>query len=339
MRLAPSMLLINVFIVIFMELNEIRDLVQSDLQLVDQMIDNALFSKIKLISQLGSHLIHSGGKRLRPLLVLLSSRAHDYQGTTQTHLAAIIELIHTATLLHDDVVDASELRRGQNTANALWGNAASVLVGDFIYSRAFQMMVKINNPEVMQILATATNTIAEGEILQLLNCKNAATTEEQYMNVISSKTGALFSTATQMGPLLCNGTPEQIRAMQEYGSHLGIAFQLVDDALDYNTESQTLGKNRGDDLAEGKPTLPIIYAIQHGTPEQKHCLQQALEQASIENLDYILATIESTGAIAYTYQLAQQHAEKAIQQLKNIPDTAYRRALIALAKFAVKRSY
>lgn len=315
----------------------IRALVQDDLHAVDRLIEDSLKSEISLIPKIGHHLIDSGGKRLRPLLVLLGAHAFSYQGTSHFYLAAIIELIHTVTLLHDDVVDMSELRRGKSTANAVWGNAASVLVGDYLYSRAFQMMVQIENIQVLKILAQATNTISEGEILQLLNCKNPNTTEAEYMNVIRAKTGALFATATQMGALLCDTTPKQINAMIQYGMHLGIAFQLVDDALDYSSSAETLGKNQGDDLAEGKPTLPLLYALSHGTPSQQEAIRTALLEANRDQLDLILDAIESTKAIPYTYQQANKHAEQAIQYLNDIPASRYREALIALAKFAVER--
>lgn len=321
-----------------MDLTAIRTLVQNDLAAADHLIDECLHSEIALIPRLGHHLIHSGGKRLRPLLVLLSAHAFSYRGEKHIDLAAIIELIHTATLLHDDVVDTSELRRGQSTANAIWGNAASILVGDFLYSRAFQRMVAINNLEVMGVLANATNTIAEGEILQLLNCKNPHTTETEYMNVIRAKTGTLFATATQMGPVLCQNLTMQT-AMMHYGMHLGTAFQLIDDALDYSSSSEALGKNCGDDLAEGKPTLPLLYVLQHGTTEEKQCVTQAIANASRDHLDLILKAIESTGAIAYTYQLANQHIKQAIRYLSDVPDSPYRQALSALAQFAVERSY
>ncbi len=321
-----------------MDLTAIRALVKNDLVAADQLIDECLHSEIGLIPKLGHHLIHSGGKRLRPLLVLLSAHTFSYQGQNHIDLAAIIELIHTATLLHDDVVDTSELRRGRSTANAIWGNAASILVGDFLYSRAFQRMVKINNMEVMGVLADATNTIAEGEILQLLNCKNPNTTEADYMNVIRAKTGTLFATATQMGPVLCQDSEMRI-AMMHYGMHLGIAFQLIDDALDYSSSTETLGKNCGDDLAEGKPTLPLLYVLKHGTPEQKYCVTEAIANASRNNLDLILEAIESTGAIAYTYQLANQNVMQAIRYLNDVPESPYRQALSALARFAVERSF
>jgi octaprenyl-diphosphate synthase len=317
----------------------IRTLVEKDFAATDKLIGECLQSDVKLITQLGHHLIDSGGKRLRPLVVLLSAHAFNYRGTKHIDLAAIIELIHTVTLLHDDVVDASELRRGKKTANALWGNAASVLVGDFLYARTFQLMVGIGSLAIIKILADATNLISKGEVLQLLTCKDPATTEQQYLEVIRAKTGVLFSTAAQMGAVLSECDEQQINAARNYGMYLGIAFQLIDDALDYSTASETLGKNRGDDLAEGKPTLPLIYALQHGTPTQADYIRHAIQHASRDNLMHVLQAIESTQAIAYTEQLAQHYAEQAIQQLQLIPDSAYRAALISLAKFAVARSY
>jgi octaprenyl-diphosphate synthase len=324
---------------LIMDIAAVRALVATDLTATDNLIDTCLQSEIDLIQQLGRHLIHSGGKRLRPLVVLLSAHAFNYRGDKHITLAAIIELIHTVTLLHDDVVDASELRRGQKTANAVWGNAASVLVGDFLYSRTFQMMASIGSLPIMQLLADATNVISKGEILQLLNCKDPTTSEARYMEVIRAKTGALFATAAQMGPVLSQCSESEITAASNYGMQLGIAFQLIDDALDYSAATETLGKNRGDDLAEGKPTLPLIYALQHSTPEQANCIRNAIQQASCADLDAILQTIESTQAIAYTCRLAKQHVAQAIQNLRGIPDTPYRTALIALAEFAVERSY
>ncbi len=321
------------------DLTAIRALVTNDFAATDKLISECLQSDVKLITQLGHHLIDSGGKRLRPLVVLLSARAFNYTGAKHIDLAAIIELIHTVTLLHDDVVDASELRRGKKTANALWGNAASVLVGDFLYARTFQLMVGIGSMPIIKILADATNLISKGEVLQLLSCKDPDTTEERYMEVIRAKTGVLFATAAQMGPVLAGCSEQQIAAALNYGMYLGIAFQLIDDALDYSAESATLGKNRGDDLAEGKPTLPLIYALQHGTPAQVEYMRHAIQHASDDNLTHVLAAIESTQAIAYTEQRAHYYAEQAIQQLQIIPDSPYRAALISLAKFAVARSY
>jgi octaprenyl-diphosphate synthase len=322
-----------------MNLTTIRELVNDDFIAVNEHLDACLRSEIKLIPELGHHLIDSGGKRLRPLLVLLSAKACGYQGKAHIELAAIIEMIHSATLLHDDVVDASELRRGKKTANAIWGNTASILVGDYLYSRAFQMMVHINDMTIMQVLADATNTIAEGEILQLLNCKNPNTTEAEYMKVIRAKTGTLFATATQMGPVLCKLPAKAIEAIMLYGLHIGIAFQLIDDALDYSTDAETMGKNPGDDLAEGKPTLPLLYALHHGTAAQQTQIRHAIQNASRENLADILTTIESTQAIAYTYELANQQIKQAVEYLNAIPDSPYRVALKEIAQFAVSRSH
>jgi octaprenyl-diphosphate synthase len=322
-----------------MDLTAARALVQTDLTAVDQLIDECLHSEIELIKLLGHHLIHSGGKRLRPLVVLLSAGAFAYQGNKHIDLAAIIELIHTATLLHDDVVDSSELRRGQKTANAMWGNAASILVGDFLYSRTFQLMTGIGSLPIMKVLADATNVIAKGEILQLLNCKDADTNEARYMEVIRLKTGALFATAAQVAPVLGQCSAEEINAAHDYGMNLGIAFQLIDDALDYSAKTETLGKNCGDDLAEGKPTLPLIYALQHGSKKQSDCIRHAIQHACRDNLSSILEAIESTDAIAYTQRLATQFAAQAIQQLEAVPDSPYRAALMALATFAVDRTH
>ena len=322
-----------------MDLAGIRQLVSDDLIATDHVIEDCLESDIPLIKQIGQHLIHSGGKRLRPLMVLLGAHAFGYQGKAHIALAAIIELIHTATLIHDDVVDTSELRRSQKTANAIWGNAASVLVGDFLYSRAFQVMVGINNMRVMEVLANATNKIAAGEVLQLLNCKDPSTDETRYMNVIKAKTGTLFSTAAQLGAIITKQPEHIIENMAEFGMKLGIAFQLIDDALDYSTDSKTLGKNQGDDLAEGKPTLPLIYALKHGNQEQVSCINNAIENANITELDMILKTIESTGAIAYTYQLAADYSKHAEILLNTVNESPYKQALIALTQFTLAREY
>ncbi|MDH3563306.1 MAG: polyprenyl synthetase family protein, partial [Gammaproteobacteria bacterium] len=260
-----------------MDYEAIKALVRDDLRAVDREIEARLQSDVALINQMGSYIVQSGGKRLRPVLVLLGSRAFGYQGHDHIRLAAIIEFIHTATLLHDDVVDASELRRGHTTANTIWGNEASVLVGDFLYSRAFEMMVEVGSMRIMEILAHTTNTIAEGEVLQLLNCHDAETTEQRYLEVVSRKTAKLFEAAARIGAIL-GGQPEATEtALAAYGMHLGVAFQLVDDALDYSASPEDTGKNLGDDLAEGKPTLPLIHAINTGTPEQSQLLRKAIE--------------------------------------------------------------
>jgi octaprenyl-diphosphate synthase len=322
-----------------MDLTPLRTLVQADLEATDKLIDEAFASDIQLITNLGRHLVNSGGKRLRPLIVLLSAKAFDYSGEAQQILAAVIELIHTATLLHDDVIDTSDLRRGQSTANAIWGNASSILVGDFLYSRAFQMMVRTNNMPVLEALASATNIIAEGEILQLLNCKNPQATEADYLKIIHAKTGVLFAAAAQIGPLLCQRSPAEVQALVDYGTHVGIAFQLVDDALDYNTETAILGKNQGDDLAEGKPTLPLIYAYKHSKGEEKARIEHAIRTADSTELPAILATIKATGALNYTYTLANEHVLKASNSLNILPPSPARAALLSLAEFAVERRY
>ena len=322
-----------------MDLASIRNLVHEELVAADNLIDECLHSEISLIKQLGQHLIHSGGKRLRPLLVLLSARTFNYTGLSHIELAAVIELVHTATLLHDDVVDTSDMRRGKRTANAIWGNAASILVGDFLYSRAFQLMVRTHNMRVMQILAQATNVIAEGEILQLLNCKNPDVNEATCMEVIRAKTGTLFATATELGAVLTQQSEQMITAMREYGMHLGIAFQLADDALDYHASSETLGKNKGDDLAEGKITLPLIYALKNSSAAQANIISDIIHHTNEVDREQVFAIIESTGAIRYTYDLAQQYAKRAVEFLNELPESPYRAALIALAEFAVARTY
>lgn len=322
-----------------MDIHEIRALIRDDMQAVDQLICHQLHSEVTLVSQLGAYIINSGGKRLRPLIVLLAARACDYRGADHITAAAIVEFIHTATLLHDDVVDASDLRRGRETANAIWGNQASVLVGDFLYSRAFQMMVTIGSMRVMDILADTTNTIAEGEVRQLLNCHDPDTTEINYMKVIQGKTAKLFEAAAQLGAVLAQRSEEEVRAMAYYGMHLGTAFQLIDDVLDYSASSAEIGKNIGDDLAEGKPTLPLIYAMQHGNAEQVRIIREAIELGDRGNIETVTRTIESTGAIAYTAQLARQEADRAIEAIGILPGSASKDALIGLAEFSVNRSH
>ncbi len=322
-----------------MDLKDIRDLIHDDMDAVNDLIRKSLYSDVALIGELGNYLISSGGKRIRPILVLLSARACGYQGNRHHQVAAIIEFIHTATLLHDDVVDASNMRRGQQTANAIWGNEASVLVGDFVYSRAFEMMIKVDSMRVMDILAHATNTIAEGEVMQLLNVHNADTTIESYLDVIHCKTAKLFEAGSELGALLSDSTEEQIRAMASYGMHLGTAFQLVDDVLDYSSNANELGKNIGDDLAEGKPTLPLIYAIQHGNEEQAKVVRHAIEEGGLENIEAVMAAIQATDAIAYTAQLARNEAQKAREALRIFPPSRYIDAMLSLADFSVERSY
>ncbi|MEO5572955.1 MAG: octaprenyl diphosphate synthase [Gammaproteobacteria bacterium] len=322
-----------------MTLDAVQSLIQDDMRAVDGLIQQRLHSEVALVNQLGHYIIHSGGKRLRPALLLLSARACAYTGAQHVALAGIVEFIHTATLLHDDVVDASMLRRGKETANAIWGNEASVLVGDFLYSRAFEMMVELGSMRVMEILAHATNMIAEGEVLQLLNCRNADTTEENYLQVIRYKTAKLFQAAAQLGAVLSGQSAQIEQAMAHYGMHLGTAFQLVDDVLDYSASAGEMGKNIGDDLAEGKPTLPLIYALRTGTPEQAALIRHAIETGGLENIAAVTAAIESTGAIAYTARSASNEADKAKAALVHLPPSPYRDALHALAEFSVNRTY
>lgn len=280
-----------------------------------------------------------GGKRLRPVLVLLSARAFGYPGMAHINLAAIVEFIHTATLLHDDVVDASELRRGQETVNSLWGNEASVLVGDFLYSRSFQMMVDVDNMRIMSILANATNIIAEGEVMQLLNCNDPDTTEARYLDVIRFKTAKLFEAAAQLGAVISGAPAEQEAAIARYGMHLGTAFQLVDDVLDYSASPEEMGKNIGDDLAEGKPTLPLIRAMSQADSTRAQLIRQAIEQGGRAHIAEVIAAIESTDAIAYTARKAHYEADLAIEALRSIPPSPYHDALMALAEFSVSRTH
>lgn len=306
---------------------------------VDTMIQSRLQSDVVLINQLGHYIINSGGKRLRPALAILCARACGYQGEQHINLATIIEFIHTATLLHDDVVDGSDMRRGQETANNLWGNEASVLVGDFLYTRSFEMMVEMESMRLMSILSHTTNVIAEGEVLQLLNCNDADTTEDRYLEVIHHKTAKLFEAAGQLGAVINQASPEVEQAMTSYAMHLGSAFQLVDDLLDYSESSETIGKNIGDDLAEGKPTLPLIYAMRQGNAQQAQIIREAIEQGQRDKIDDIISIIKQTGAIDYTAQAAQNEVTQAKAALSCIADSDYKQALIGLADFAINRSY
>jgi octaprenyl-diphosphate synthase len=320
-------------------LDEIQSCVDHDLQAVNGHIQERLRTEVALINQLSFYIVNSGGKRLRPILVLLSARALGYQGSKHIDLAAIIEFIHTATLLHDDVVDASELRRGKETANAVWGNEASVLVGDFLYSRAFEMMVTVKNMRIMEIMARATNVIAEGEVMQLLNSNDADTTEERYLEVIRCKTAKLFEAAAQAGAIVSGASHAQEEAMATYGRHIGTAFQLIDDVLDYSGSSQHIGKNVGDDLAAGKPTLPLIHALRHGDAQEVSIIRDAIEHGGREKIFQVLKAIESTDALAYTARSAQDEAAKAAEAIAVLPASPYREALYALAEFSVNRSY
>jgi octaprenyl-diphosphate synthase len=317
----------------------IRQLVETEMVEVNQIIIRELNSDVVLIKQIGNYIVASGGKRLRPMLLLLVAKSLGYQGRQHVTLAAVIEFIHTATLLHDDVVDESSLRRGQDTVNQLWGNSASVLVGDYLYSRSFELMVSVKNMRIMEILSRTTTAIAEGEVLQLLNCNNPATTEDKYLEVISRKTAILFSAAAQLAGVLAGVSEDLENNLKEYGLRLGIAFQLIDDALDYMANPEDLGKNLGDDLAEGKPTLPLIYAIQHGTEAQAALLRESIQEGDRERFQEVYEIFESTRAIEYTARRAREEAEKAIAALDPLPASDYKQALIRLAQFSVERSY
>jgi len=322
-----------------MDIAAVQQLIDPDMQSVDTLIKKRLHSDVVLVNQLGHYIVNSGGKRLRPMLHLLCANAMGYQGDHHHRIAAIVEFIHTATLLHDDVVDGSDLRRGKDTANALWGNEASVLVGDFLYSRAFEMMVEIGKMRVMDILAHATNIIAEGEVMQLMNVHDADTTEERYLEVIRYKTAKLFEASSRLAAVICDAPEEQEQALAEYGMHLGTAFQLIDDVLDYSSSSEDIGKNIGDDLAEGKPTLPLIYTMRNGTPEQAALVRTAIETGGLDQIEAVQKAVESSGAITYTEQAAKEAVIEAIKALDKLPDSNYRDALETLAEFSVNRSY
>jgi len=320
-------------------LEDLKTLTDGDMLRVNQVITDNLASEVVLINQLSHHIILSGGKRLRPMLVILAAKACQYQGEEDALLSAVVEFIHTATLLHDDVVDDSDMRRGKQTASTIWGNEAAVLVGDYLYSRAFQMMVRAQSMTIMDLLANTTNTIAQGEVLQLLNVRNPDTSEAKYHEVIYAKTACLFEAASRIGALLGGVSTEQELALQKYGKHLGVAFQLIDDALDYSAKSATLGKNVGDDLAEGKPTLPLIRAMEMGNTEQKALIREAIETGKAERFDEINRAIVETGALQYTIDQAESESDTAKQAIDSLEDSDYKQALIFLADYAVERNY
>jgi octaprenyl-diphosphate synthase len=322
-----------------MTLEQIRELVTTDFEAVDRLIKRRLHSQVALVDQVATYIIYAGGKRLRPLLVLMAARACGHQGEQHVEAAAIIEFIHTATLLHDDVVDGSSLRRGRKTANEVFGNAASVLVGDFLYSRSFQMMVTLNRMSIMEIVADATNAISEGEVLQLMNAHDPNTTEAQYIDVIQRKTARLFQAGAQLGAILSDAPPVIEESLARYGRHIGTAFQLVDDALDYQADEASLGKHLGDDLAEGKPTLPLIYAMQHGSDAQREMIRHAIENGGLDHLDEITRAVASLGGLAYTARLAQSEADQALAALAPLPETVFKEGLSELARFAVARKH
>ena len=319
--------------------NNILQPITADMESVNTVIRRQLYSEVPLVSQIAEYIISAGGKRIRPVLVLLMANAHDYHGTHHHELAAVVEFIHTATLLHDDVVDESSMRRGRKTANALFGNAASVLVGDFVYSRAFQMMVAVGSMRVMQILADATNVIAEGEVLQLLNMHDPDVTEERYLQVIRSKTAKLFEAAAQLGALIAGAPDSAVDAAAEYGRSLGTAFQLIDDVLDYSGNAADIGKNVGDDLREGKTTLPLIYLMQHGTNEQRQLVRTCIENGDEQHFDEILAAITGSGALDYTRRQAEKAAQDAANVISSLPISQFKDSLIQLCAFAIDRNH
>ena len=322
-----------------MTVEQLYALIGPDMKAVDAVIRDRLYSDVALVRQVAEYIIGGGGKRMRPALVLLSAGAMGYQGRHHHDLAAVVEFIHTATLLHDDVVDESALRRGRDTANAMFGNAASVLVGDFLYSRAFQMMVEVDEMRVMRVLSDATNVIAEGEVLQLMNCHDADVDEQRYLQVIRYKTAKLFEAAAQLGAILGGATPEVEQALADYGMHLGTAFQLVDDVLDYSGQEADTGKHLGDDLAEGKPTLPLIYVMQNGTPEQAACVRRAIEEGGRDDFPAVLAAIHASDALGHARRQAALEAERAREAIRCLRDSNYREALIQLSAFAVERNH
>jgi len=317
----------------------IRDFLATDMRAVDAVIRARLNSDVVLIRQVAEHIVGGGGKRLRPMLLLLSAGAFGYRGRDHHELAAVVEFIHTATLLHDDVVDESALRRGRATANSIFGNTAAVLVGDFVYSRAFQMMVGLDSMRVLQVLADTTNVIAEGEVMQLMNCHDADIDEAGYLAVIRRKTAKLFEAATRLGAILGGAAASQEEAMASYGMQLGVAFQLIDDVLDYTGDQAVIGKNLGDDLAEGKPTLPLIHAIKHGSPDQARAVRRAIEQGGRDELAAVMEAIHATGALEYAREKARGASHSACEAATSLPNSKHRDCLLQLANFAVTRSY
>lgn len=321
-----------------MDIKDIQELVAEDMQGVNAAIHKYLHSDVELINQMANYIINSGGKRLRPMLAVLCARACGYTGEKHYLTAAIIEFIHTATLLHDDVVDESGMRRGHETANSIWGNETTVLVGDFVFSRSFEMMVDVGEMRVMEILARASNTIAEGEVMQLLNCNDPETTEERYLAVIQSKTAKLFEAACQLGALLAEQPQHIEQACAAYGTHIGTAFQIKDDVLDYQSSASEMGKNIGDDLAEGKPTLPLIYAFKKSKGRNAELIRDAIINGGAQNIEEIISAMQQTGAIEYSNQVAIKHAQKATKHIKKLAESPYRGALMQLSNFATART-
>ena len=319
--------------------NPITRTIAADMEAVNAVIRQRLQSEVALVNQIAEYIISAGGKRIRPVLVLLLANAYGYRGTGHHELAAVVEFIHTATLLHDDVVDESSMRRGRQTANAMFGNAASVLVGDYLYSRAFEMMTSLDLMRVMQILSRATTVIAEGEVLQLLNMHDPDVTQESYLRVIRSKTAKLFEAAAQLGALVAGANDAQIEAAGEYGRSLGTAFQLIDDVLDYAGDAAEIGKNVGDDLREGKPTLPLIYVMENGTPEQRELIRTCIEQGDETHFDAVLAAVTNSGALDFTRREAEAAARRASAAIADLPESEYKQSLLQLCTFAVDRNH
>lgn len=322
-----------------MSLQQLYPLIGEDMKAVDAVIRRRFCSDVALIRQVAEYIVAGGGKRLRPALLLMAAKTFGYQGEEHHELAAVVEFIHTATLLHDDVVDESDLRRGRDTANKMFGNAASVLVGDFLYSRAFQMMVQTGRMRVMQVLADATNIIAEGEVLQLMNCHDPNVDEANYLQVIHHKTAKLFEAAAQLGAIVADAPPEMEEGLSRYGMYLGTAFQLIDDVLDYSGDEADTGKHLGDDLAEGKPTLPLIYVMRHGTDDQAACVRHAIEGGGRDDFPAVLAAIRASNALEHTRSRAQEAANQAKAAISILPDSQYKKTLLELAVFAVERSH
>jgi octaprenyl-diphosphate synthase len=315
----------------------VLSVVTDDMRRVDAVIRARLDSDVGLVRQVAEHIVAGGGKRLRPALLLLAAGATGFHGDARLELAAVVEFIHTATLLHDDVVDESQLRRGHRTANSAFGNSAAVLVGDFLYSRAFQMMVGLDNLRVMRVLADATNTIAEGEVLQLMNCHDPDVDEARYLDVVRRKTAKLFEAAARLGAVLGGADPALEQGMADYGMHLGTAFQVIDDVLDYSGAAQDTGKSLGDDLAEGKPTLPLIRAMQAGSAGQRAVVRRAILDGGREDFAQVLAVIEATGALGYARAAAARESEAAVRAIGALPASTYRDSLLELADFSVSR--
>lgn len=338
MRHKPRLIFIDVLGKV-MIIEGLRALLKNDLQALNLFITARMQSNIGLIDELTHHIIHSGGKRLRPLLVMLSARACGYQGEAHIALAAMIEFFHTATLLHDDVVDSSTLRRGQETANEIWGSKASILVGDYLFTQSVKIMVGVNHNKILNLLADVSHKISCGEVKQLANRHNFTLSIQEYMEIIQAKTALLFAASATIGAILSDSHSLVEQNLYDYGLHLGNAFQLIDDALDYCSDAETIGKNIGDDLADGKATLPLLHAMQFGTEEQRNIIQQSLENGGLDNLLEIKKAIESTKSIAYTRNCAESEVSKALAALDNVPDSSYKSALIELAEFALKREF